>query len=346
MLTPKEQDEFDRGILPTSPEQLAAGMQTLLKSKLDVSALPLGSLPEGTLFRFHHGVVTGVWRVGKPDTAGWPDPRCYRVDAETSNKPFDANCKVVVVELPPAPDSLVIGKQHRFRTGDVVKHEPSTEEWVLATDEHNGRVWTYGWPESPANVDELSLIEAASDESRLKSLRDFAKHDGPRGSCARAQLEAEPVDPFDSADFYDCGQSPESLNHKTPAAAILALFPDDPDAIDAAELLARGPLTVAAYRHVAIPDEWFSVTAERLADFAGEAFDETELLANPDGDEALTAEQLIAGAKLLEPALREMFANVKPWHCEQVATREYSAAEVEAILRERKPERFAKESTG
>lgn len=75
-----------------------------------------------------------------------------------------------------------------FRAGDVVKHHPSGEEWVLACDEENGYVTPAGWPESRAAALDCTLIEAASDESRFEMLTNASRISGYRGSLARTQL--------------------------------------------------------------------------------------------------------------------------------------------------------------
>lgn len=256
---------------------------------------------------------------------------------------FAAGMQDPLGEPDPVSNPLVVGKQRRFRAGDVVKHEPSGEEWLLATDEGNGLVWTQGWPESLEEVDELSLVEAATDDERLKALRVFATHDGPRGRSARVQLEAEPVapaDPFDTADYYDaCSDTQCNSWRTTPQEALAALFADYITAGQGASEAIAGhlyPMRVEAYRNRPIPEEWFALTADRLANQARDMFDETELLGNTvDGISRVTVDQLAAGAKLIEPALRQMFRDVTPWHCERVATREYSAEQVAALLNDR-----------
>ncbi len=83
-----------------------------------------------------------------------------------------------------------------FRAGDHVKHHPSGESWVLACDEENGRVQPAGWPESQAEAAHCSLKREATDEQRLKQLRESANistRDGgdARQRVATRQLETE-----------------------------------------------------------------------------------------------------------------------------------------------------------
>ena len=61
-----------------------------------------------------------------------------------------------------------------FRAADSVRHEPSGEEWLLATDEENGRVQPWGWPESMAEAKDCQLIEPATDQERLDMLKTWA----------------------------------------------------------------------------------------------------------------------------------------------------------------------------
>lgn len=78
----------------------------------------------------------------------------------------------------------------KYRAGDVVKHQPSGEEWLLACDEEDGLVVCCGWPESMARARECSLVTAATDADRLDTLRRVAKScwDQARGRRAARQL--------------------------------------------------------------------------------------------------------------------------------------------------------------
>ena len=52
-----------------------------------------------------------------------------------------------------------------FRAGDVVKHLPTGEEWILASVSPTGMdVSPAGWPESLAPASDCELVEAATDE--------------------------------------------------------------------------------------------------------------------------------------------------------------------------------------
>jgi hypothetical protein len=77
-----------------------------------------------------------------------------------------------------------------FRAGDVVKHRPSGEEWVLSCDEERGEVLPAGWPESVGKADDCDLVTQASDTTRMDTWRHVSCIDGYRGAIARKQLEA------------------------------------------------------------------------------------------------------------------------------------------------------------
>lgn len=53
----------------------------------------------------------------------------------------------------------------RLRTGDVVHHKPSGEDWVLAyADYGTGKLSPCGWPECEGEIRDCTLVNAATDE--------------------------------------------------------------------------------------------------------------------------------------------------------------------------------------
>lgn len=80
---------------------------------------------------------------------------------------------------------------HRFRAGDVVRHVPSGEGWVLAVVEGD-RAMAAGWPLEQVDVGTLELDVAASDEEHVAMLRTVAamSEADPRREAARRQLAA------------------------------------------------------------------------------------------------------------------------------------------------------------
>ncbi len=85
---------------------------------------------------------------------------------------------------------------HTIRAGDAVKHGPTGQTWLVATDEERGEFMAAGWPETLAYAKDCTLDTAATDEERLDLLREVAASRGDRGGCtyrsrtAARQLEA------------------------------------------------------------------------------------------------------------------------------------------------------------
>lgn len=94
-----------------------------------------------------------------------------------------------VIRIHYAPAAI----ERPFRAGDIVLHEPSNEEWVLACDEENGHVFPSGWPPTRADAHHCIVTERASADRREEQLRAavraFPGDEDPRGRYARAQLE-------------------------------------------------------------------------------------------------------------------------------------------------------------
>ena len=81
-------------------------------------------------------------------------------------------------------------------TGDVVKHLPSGEIWVVAYVKGDRLAWC-GWPEGEARVDTCELVREARPADRLKLLREMACMTGPdarqRYAAHRLAEEADNV---------------------------------------------------------------------------------------------------------------------------------------------------------
>ncbi len=78
-----------------------------------------------------------------------------------------------------------------MKTGDVVKHKPSGESWLVAAVSPDGkRLICCGWPESMADVEECELEREASDEYAVSLANRVVKECGDqcRGSWAREWL--------------------------------------------------------------------------------------------------------------------------------------------------------------
>lgn len=73
-------------------------------------------------------------------------------------------------------------------TGDIVRHEPTGEKWVVAYVRGDRLAWC-GWPEGEAALSDCILITKATPEGRDKLLSGMAENtDGARGRYARNRL--------------------------------------------------------------------------------------------------------------------------------------------------------------
>lgn len=76
-------------------------------------------------------------------------------------------------------------------TGDVVRHVPTGEKWVVAFVKDGDLSWC-GWPEGWAKLSDCILIKKATAEERLKLLKEMANMQGDqdhRARYARAELD-------------------------------------------------------------------------------------------------------------------------------------------------------------
>lgn len=148
------------------------------------------------------------------------------------------------------------------------------------------------------------------------------------------------TDMFDDALFYDTDDSAESLTHESVAAAIEYHFDamHSKDRTLEQDIAEYSPVTVYAWQRVGVSLEDY---AETLVDHLEEAISEDDEYgvcenANYDMFKYDRAKLIEAVASAIAP----FSSQVMPWSCEQVAKREYSAQEVEAILRKECSEWF------
>ena len=94
---------------------------------------------------------------------------------------------LIVRRLPQAlAELLKLQSQPTYRTGDVIRHIPSGEEWLVATADAR-HVSPCGWPYGLARLDEVELVEAATDEAHLKLLQELANMSVPDPRRSYAQ---------------------------------------------------------------------------------------------------------------------------------------------------------------
>lgn len=74
-----------------------------------------------------------------------------------------------------------------FRTGDMVRHRPTGETWVVAyADPSTGYMAWCGWPAGRALITDCTLTEAADDEAHQRWLREVVNSTDFRANRARA----------------------------------------------------------------------------------------------------------------------------------------------------------------
>ena len=86
----------------------------------------------------------------------------------------------------PAPDT--------FDTGDVVRHGPTGEVWLVAYVDGQHLAWC-GWPSGHALVSDCTLVKKATPEERIALLRQLATSQHPGRTRAQQALEREGVAP-------------------------------------------------------------------------------------------------------------------------------------------------------
>jgi len=83
-------------------------------------------------------------------------------------------------------------KQKAIDTGDSVYHRPTKETWLVAAVDGDRLYWC-GWPPGFADLKDCELKEKASDEKRLKLLKEIASKstNDARKALAIKSLEDE-----------------------------------------------------------------------------------------------------------------------------------------------------------
>lgn len=153
-----------------------------------------------------------------------------------------------------------------------------------------------------------------------------------RGEAMSKNAPAEPV-------FWDC-QEPERLSHESVEEALEYYFDSIPDGPILDVIAQHSPVAVKGYARDAVHPAEASSAAERaLERFEEDIADE---YGDPDGrvTDLLDAEHRKTLLAALTAAFEAALSHVNVWRCSVVERRVLSAAEVEAILRERAPEWF------
>ncbi len=144
---------------------------------------------------------------------------------------------------------------------------------------------------------------------------------------------------FPEGKFYECSD-PEVLNHETPEEALEAYLDADLNPqMTVAEVVAcirERPITVTAYNPMEIGDKQIEIWADRLLESLGEHFSEEH--GNPDDGPCDAfpddAEQV------MREAVRTIVRRAHVWGCESVGEVTLSPDEIEAVMREHRPDWF------
>lgn len=98
-----------------------------------------------------------------------------------------------------------------LRAGDIVHHEPTGEDWVVAYVDGEYLAWC-GWPAGEARLSDCRLTKPCSDEEHIDWLRQIAKAEGKRARRAQLALAA-----------LDAAAGPEGEG--TPMTATVLILP-------------------------------------------------------------------------------------------------------------------------
>lgn len=77
---------------------------------------------------------------------------------------------------------------YAFRAGDIVHHEPTGEDWVVAYVDGEHLAWC-GWPAGEALARDCWLKTSCSDNVHFETLRRLSRSDGKRARMAVRALE-------------------------------------------------------------------------------------------------------------------------------------------------------------
>lgn len=126
-----------------------------------------------------HGIPTVVSE--GPDALA-SKVRCIVAEhaAELRQDANDLDAMAVPIAAPVPPPA------RPYRTGDVIRHIPSGEEWVVA-DVTSTHIGCCGWPHTMAPFADVELVEAATDKGHLRLLRELADMSSPDPRRSYAQ---------------------------------------------------------------------------------------------------------------------------------------------------------------
>lgn len=142
------------------------------------------------------------------------------------------------------------------------------------------------------------------------------------------------------ADFYDCRDS-DRYTHHTPAEAVeeyLEMFMTL-ECDTSVMLTEHAPVTITAYRRNTIPMRWLEQQAGNLLEQLAEAYAEAEEWPDPDGsDNGLGKAAELDAQPAMLAAVQKFMAHAKVWSCSKIGEVILNADEVEAMMREHRPD--------
>mgnify|MGYP000874416358 FL=1 len=145
---------------------------------------------------------------------------------------------------------------------------------------------------------------------------------------------------FPEGELYGCSD-PECLTATEPDEAIEEYIDNQcwPKMTEA-EFLAvvRHPLTVTAYKRSVVPESQVKAWAESLTETLEESW--AEEYGDPDGTHRLCRE----ADAIMREAVTKIVASSTVWSCEDVGEVELTGAQVEALMREWRPDWFEDEA--
>lgn len=147
---------------------------------------------------------------------------------------------------------------------------------------------------------------------------------------------------FNNAKLYTWRDDDEVLNFITPVEALedfVGQFQGQGRSADTAAIIAKhAPVEVRAYNPMPVPnqdrDRWASYLLEHLHDLLEESY------GDPDGNVESIDPDDHDLLRRFRGLIDHVLAHADIWQCECVGKREYSAAEIEAMLREHRPDWF------
>lgn len=122
-----------------------------------------------------------------------------------------------------------------IRIGDVVRHEPTGEQWVVAALDREDMYWV-GWPPGCARLADCTLVEACTDAEHVdmvQVVRDIRSEGYDRRAALLLGVRGAPVSPNPSAPWLLQYALAHGLPPELASALVTHATPPLPPATDA-----------------------------------------------------------------------------------------------------------------